>query len=90
MQDWQEVVKFVKKYSQFREEFVDILSKFQTTRDGNLGHNIVAKYRIERLNENLQPVHSAPYCAGPMTREFEKTKIYKSVEQKVIKPEFTE
>lgn len=44
----------------------------------------VVKHRTEVLSDKLQYVHSAPYCAGPKKRKFEKIEIDIMLEKKVI------
>lgn len=43
-----------------------------------------ARHRIELLDILTIPVHSAPYQAGFMTREFWKTEIEKILKQQLI------
>lgn len=50
----------------------------------------VAKRWIVLIEDTTKPVHSAPYCAGMRTREFEIVEINKMLAQNVFEPAQTE
>lgn len=50
----------------------------------------LAKLRTELLYESIQPIHLASYSAGPKAGDFEKVKMNRMFEQKVIEPPRTE
>lgn len=82
METWQEDVKLFDKYSQYCDEFGDTLFKFQTMWGGHFGSINVAKEHSELPNDNVQPVHLAPYCTGLKTKEFEKVEIGDMLEKR--------
>lgn len=43
--------------------------------DDQIDHITIAKHHINILQPNTVPLHSAPYHAGPETREFKKAEI---------------
>lgn len=57
--------------------------------DGHLGRINIAKHRIE-LEPKSNPVHLAPYRAGPTVREFQVHEIEKMLSKKVNEPAQTE
>lgn len=59
----------------YSEDFIEMLSESQSMRDGHCGSDTIAKHQIELQNDNAQPVHMAPYRAGPETRKVVKSKI---------------
>lgn len=75
VQDWRNEFKISKLCSAYCNAFMDMLAKFQSTSDNHLARTSEAKHCMEFLNDNTQPVHLAPYRAGPKIREFEK-KLY--------------
>lgn len=62
-----------------------MLSQFQSIWHGHLSCIHVAKHRVELLH-----LDSAPYRAGPNTREFEKPETDKMLVENIIKPAQTE
>lgn len=52
--------------------------------DGHPGPTNAAKHRIELLNDNVKPIHSAKYYEGPKTVKFEKIEMDETLKQKVI------
>lgn len=50
----------------------------------------IAKHRLKHLSPNTEPMHSASYCSGPKTREFEKPILYKTLPKNIIKLARTE
>lgn len=67
-----------------------MLSQFNSMWDGHPSRINNAKERIERLQLEKDPVHSEPYRAGSMTREFEKVQIKKMLPKNIIEPLQTE
>lgn len=63
-----------------------MLAEFHTMWDGYFSRTNIAKQRIKRLHEKVQPVHLAPCRAGPNNRKFEIPEIEKIIEQNVIEP----
>lgn len=87
--DWRKKVNLSNNYSQYRQEFIQMLEPFSKMWDGHLGRISVAKHRIDLMSGST-PVHSAPYRAGPKVREFQRTKINRMFEQEVLESVTTE
>lgn len=88
--DWKSKTQLSDDYAEYRDQLLSMLSEFQFIQDGQLGQLNIAKHRIELTNENILPIHSAPYRVGPKAREFEKAKINKMFLIKFIEPAQTE
>lgn len=67
-----------------------MLSEFHHTWNCHLAHITTVKNRIKLLKLSTQPVHSAPYRAGPKTLKFEKAEIDKILNKNITKPAQTE
>ena len=86
-EDWRDEINFNdKKYAEFKEPFLDMMSNFSDMWDGRLGTITAAKHRIDLDPVDSRPIHSAPYRAGPKAREFEKQEIQKMLAMNVIEP----
>lgn len=88
--DWKSEVQLLDEYAGYREQFLVMLIKFQSMWDGYLGQVNIAKHRTELMYEKTQPINSAPYWVGPMTREFKKAWINETPSKRVIKTAQTE
>lgn len=55
-------------------------------RDNHFDPINVVRYRIESLERNTQPVHSALYHAGVETREFQKAEMNIMLARQFIEP----
>lgn len=78
------------KYAGQPDQFLEMLTKFWSTWDGNLGQMNTGKRRIKVTLWNSQLIPSATYRAGTVAQEFEEADIYKIKSQKVIEPTETE
>lgn len=58
--------------------------------NGHLDRITIAKHRIELLQWDPAPVHSAPHQASSKPPEFEKAGIDKMVAENIIEPAHTE
>lgn len=58
--------------------------------DKDLAQVNIEKHCIELTSENLEPIQSTPYLAGPKARQFEKAEFENILSQKVIEPTQTE
>lgn len=67
-----------------------MLTESQSMRNAHFGRISVAKDHIKLLEGSIEPVHSAPYGAGPKFREFEKFEIEKMLKDNKIEPAQTE
>lgn len=61
-----------------------MMTVFESMWDSKLDFISVAKHGFELTSDELRPVHSASYRAGPETSEFEKQEICKMVKLGVI------
>lgn len=77
-------------YSPYHDVFVDISFKLHKKQGGSLGRRTGIEHRIELLQDNVQPVYSAPSRAGPETCEFERAETDRTINQNVTKPAQTE
>lgn len=76
--------EYPKKYAQYLNEVLLILSDFPSMWDIYSGCSAAAKHRIGLLDHHTKPVHSPPYRAEPKTREFENVELDEMIKQKVI------
>lgn len=67
-----------------------MFEEFESMRGGHLGRTNVMKHRNTLLNDDVWPVHSVTYRAGPTTRKFSTKEITRMITKKVIKPAITE
>lgn len=75
--DWCEEVALSSRYQFWRESFANMLSKFQSMRNGHLECINTARHCIELLSSNTSKVYCAPNRAGPKTRKFGNIKVDK-------------
>ena len=71
--------------STVRSEIMDMLSEFKDIWSGRLGKIGATNHRIE-LKPGARPIYQAPYRAGPIAREKEKTEIDRMPRAGVIEP----
>jgi len=88
--DWKKTVTIAPRYEHMRSRITDMMEEFTSMWDGNLGTISAVKHRIDLDPPDSQPVHSAPYRAGPATRQLEKNEIDKMLGMGVIEPAQTE
>lgn len=67
-----------------------MLTNVQSMRDGDLKQINTAQNRVEETPKNTQPIHPAPYRAGPKAYEFDVEEIDKMLSQKYFEPVQTE
>ena len=82
---WEEDVHIGAEDSTVRSEIMDMLSEFKDMWSGRLGKIGATKHRIE-LKPGARPIYQAPYRAGPIAREKEKTEIDRMLRAGVIEP----
>lgn len=63
-----------------------MLTEFRSIWNGHPAHVSVAMQRIKLVNEKSQPLHSAPYRAGPERIVFKKIKLEIMFPKKIIEP----
>lgn len=88
--NWRDKVKISQKYSTYRDDFIEMLIKFQSIWDSDIGRISVSNHCIKFSNDNTKPVHPACYLAGPTTREFAKSEIEKMLAKNITEPVQTE
>lgn len=86
VQDKQKRVLLSKILFSYRAEFFTVLIELLSMWDDQLGLRSVARRLNKRIDDNTQPVRSAPDRAGQKSREFENVKIEKILSQNTIKP----
>lgn len=69
--NWEEEVHLSSEYTNHREAFLTMLSKFVSMWDEHLRQIFVVKRLILLTLENTQSIRSAPYLACPKDKEFE-------------------
>lgn len=72
-----------------RDEYLQLLSEFRDTGNGHFGGIKKSKPRIDQTSDDIRPVHSASYRAGPAARHFAEKGIQKML-QKAVVPANTE
>ena len=82
---WEEDVHIGAEDSTVRSEIMDMLSEFKDMWSGRLGRIGATKHRIE-LKSGARLIYQAPYRAGPIAREKEKTEIDRMLRAGVIEP----
>ena len=82
---WEEDVHIGAEDSTVRSEIMDMLSEFKDMWSCRLGKIGATKHRIE-LKPGARPIYQAPYQAGPIAREKEKTEIDRMLRAGVIEP----
>lgn len=87
--DWSDEVTIANKYEKQRLEFLNFLEEYADIWDSHLRRIKTAKHRIELSNDNVCPMNSARYRAGPKERQFEATKSNRMFEEEVIEPATT-
>ena len=82
---WEEDVHIGAEDSTVRSEIMDMLSEFKYMWSGRIGKIGATKHCIE-LKSGARPIYQAPYRAGPIAREKEKTEIDRLLRAGVIEP----
>lgn len=85
-QNWRTQINLLVIYREYSERFFNTLSESESMWDGHLFIITTAKPRLELVDPTTPSVHPAPYCAGTMVHEFEKTEITKMLENNIIEP----
>lgn len=73
------------KYEEHHRELLSYSKKVASTWDNHLGRITTAKYRTELTDENISPVQSISYRAGPPERKAAASKIDGMLQEEVIK-----
>lgn len=73
-------------YTQYREDFLRMLSNPQAMWDSHLGYITAATNRIELLDNQAKPAYSALYSVGLKIGELEIVEINKMLKQNLIDP----
>lgn len=89
-ESWGDKVDVSDKYSAYHSDFIGMLTKFRSMRDRYFVCINLEKHLIVLLNIDTLPVHSATYCVGPKTKEFENSQIEKMLKQNIIEPALNE
>lgn len=83
--DWQHKFNISKAHSEYRINFINMLTQFSSMWHGHLGCISIARHRIELL-PNSSPVHYASYQDFPTARKFFTPRDWKMFSQYVIEP----
>lgn len=78
------------RYEQNQPEFLKLLESLEDMLDGYLGRTTTVKNRIELTHNYINPIHSAPYRAGPKERQFTATEIDRILRENVTELSTTE
>lgn len=87
---WLKGVQLPAKFKKNRHAFFEMLEEFKSLWNGYLGRIYESNHRIDLLNDNVRPVHSAPNLAGPTERQFAAANINQMLAKKVIESATTE
>lgn len=68
--EWRTLINFNDKYNEYRQEFVSILEKYETMREGHIARITISKHLIDLVDENVQPFHAPLYKLRPKRRHF--------------------
>lgn len=82
-------IKIADSYVKLKAKFVQMLSHLEWICEGHRGRNDFAKHRIDLSPADANTANPAPYQAGPKAREFEKTKLDKTLSEGLITPNQT-
>lgn len=77
--DWEGEVKIDLKLEVYPDKFIGLMTEFDPMWDGHLSRICIPNHCIEITSDESQPVHCAPYKAGPEACESENTVINKKV-----------
>lgn len=77
-------------YEKHRPKFLNMLEEMEAMWDGPLGQITTSRYQIELTSSYVQPMHSAPYRAGPAARQSAAKKINRMLKEDIIEPITTE
>lgn len=83
-------VKIADANVEFEVELIEVLSNFASMWNGYFDGINIAKQPFKSSLANEKPTHSAPYQAGPKTRESERVESKKMVLKGVTQPAQTE
>lgn len=62
---WTEQLQFNDKYVEWNLQFINMMSRYASMRDGHTGRISVVSHRIYLNPTNVPPIHALPYRAGP-------------------------
>lgn len=82
--DWCKDTQSPDKFRTHQPASFEMLEDFEGMWDGHQGRMNVSKHRINLLNDEVSPVHSASYSAGPTARKFVAAKIDRIIPEKYI------
>lgn len=74
------------KFEDRRPVFPEKLEEYENMWDVYRGRIHVAKHRIDLLNDDVRPVHSASYRAGQTARKFSPAETDRMISEKLIEP----
>lgn len=80
----------VEEYTQYRQNFIEILGELEIMSYGHLGRIDVTKHRIVLEPSKQCPIHSKTYRVGPKAKELEKQEVQRMVAEKATEPARTE
>lgn len=83
---WRDEVQLSDKFPAHEHDFIRMPTEYQAMWDGHSNHEIVAKSRIEILEDTAKPFYTALHRDGPKTTELEKVNIDKMPAEKVFEP----
>lgn len=71
---------FNAEYDNFRPRFEEVMSKYASMWEGQLGGVPVITHKIDLTDPDMRPVHSNSYRAGPIKRQLEREDINKMLQ----------
>lgn len=83
---WRTSINISDECATYRDDFVRMLKPFKQRWDGCLGHIKTAIHRVELNPLATRPLHSVPYRAELIARDFEKTKQITHFRQSLFNP----
>lgn len=78
------------EYSAYSQNFTSMVTQVESMWGGQLCSTTTMQHRIELKNTDNRPIFSAPYRAGPKSREFEKQEMNGMRAMNIIEPAQTE
>lgn len=87
---WQNKVSIPDKYKVDRDEFLQLLLEIENIWDRHLRRNKMVRDCIELNYNEICPVRSAQYHAGPTAGQLPAKEIQKTLQKQMVKPADTE